>query len=117
MQDGERFAPLRAVHPCPADSRRDSDILDAIVPDDLIGLDPDRLVDRARLDAPPLDARLGPDHEEGRGLHQPMQPAEVDEAAVHHVDRAGLRHDRVQDVAAAVSDSEAGGSRKPNSSR
>ena len=65
-------------------------------PDDVVGEKSGREVDGARAAAakanPSLDAR----DEERRFVGEPMQPREVEVAAVHDVDRTGLQRQRVE---------------------
>ena len=41
---------------------------------------------------------LGSSHEERRGERQPVEPLEVEIAAIHHVEGASFRRDLIQDV-------------------
>jgi hypothetical protein len=51
-----------------------------------------------RVDAPALEIGLSPDHEEGVGLVQSVQSAEVQVAPVHHIIGSGFHGQDVEGV-------------------
>ena len=64
----------------------------------LVGAHAGALVHRTGVAPLEQQVRLGAHHEEGRAERQHEEPLEVDVAAIHHVERAHLRHDLVEDV-------------------
>ena len=64
----------------------------------MIGTDAGGLVHRMRVAALEQDVGFGADHEEGRAESEDVEALEIDVAAIHDVERAGLRQNLVEHV-------------------
>src|SRR2546423_7459541 len=64
----------------------------------LIADDPNGTVARGGIDPVGIHVRFGTGDKEGAGQMQPMEPDEIDIAAIHHVDGARFREEQIERV-------------------
>jgi hypothetical protein len=72
--------------------------VEAMEPNDLIGVDPGRPIDGARLEVAEPGVPLGAGHEEAESLVEPVAPSEVEVGPIEDIDGARLDRKLIEDI-------------------
>ena len=98
-QEDQRLAGFRILEPNAAERCIEAlALVEADEGDGLVADQPGRAIDWMRVAALGLEVRLAAGHEEAAGLVEAVETLEVEEAAIHDVERAGLGQELIEDV-------------------